>query len=383
MNRPLYIVLIGPSFRFLSGISYYTAGLANALSRKASVRAVLFRHMLPMKLFPGWKRVGKSLATVTFREEVDAGELLDWFNPFSWAKAARIARSRDVVILEWWTSSVAHMYLAILVLLSRMTPVIIEYHEVVDSFEQSILPIRMYSRVMGRIIRSMATHFVVHSSADGDLVKEVYQIPPNNITIIPHALYDHYPILEKRVARERLGITEENVILFFGLLRPYKGVKYLIHAFDSLPPEVSKSTRLLIVGEAWEDRESLLLAERSPCREKITVVNRYVADSEVPVYFSAADILVLPYMRASQSGVAHIAMAYGLPIVASRVGGLEEGLRSYKGAFLFSPGQIGELREQILKILEKKEVYPPPKDLTWESIGDEWIALCQSLRGKG
>jgi len=88
-------------------------------------------------------------------------------------------------------------------------------------------------------------------------------------------------------------------------------------------------------------------------------------------------------MRASQSGVAHIAMAYGLPIVASRVGGLEEGLRSYKGAFLFSPGQIGELREQILKILEKKEVYPPPKDLTWESIGDEWIALCQSLRGKG
>jgi len=196
MTQPLSIVLIGPSFRFLSGISYYTVRLANALSRKASVRAVLFRHMLPKKLFPGWKRVGKSLATVTFVEEVDVGEMLDWFNPFSWAKAARIARSGDVVILEWWTSSVAHMYLAILVLLSRKTPVIIEYHEVVDSFEQSVLPIRMYSRVMGRIIRSMATHFVVHSSAEGNLVKEVYHIPSKKITIIPHALYDHYPLLE-------------------------------------------------------------------------------------------------------------------------------------------------------------------------------------------
>jgi len=335
--------------------------------------------MLPIKLFPGWKRVGKSLATVTFVEEVDAGEMLDWFNPFSWAKSARIARSGDVVILEWWTSSVAHMYLAILVLLSRKTPVIIEYHEVVDSFEQSVLPIRIYSRVMGRVIRNMATHFVVHSSAEGNLVKEVYHIPSKKITIIPHALYDHYPLLEKRVARERLGITEENVILFFGLLRPYKGVKYLIRAFDSLPPEVSQSTRLLIVGEAWEDGESLSLAEGSSRREKITVVNRYVADSEVPVYFSAADMLVLPYTRASQSGVAHIAMAYGLPIVASRVGGLAEGLEPYQGAFLVSPGLIGELREQILKVLEKKEVYPPPKDLAWDSIGDKWLALCHSL----
>jgi len=105
-----------------------------------------------------------------------------------------------------------------------------------------------------------------------------------------------------------------------------------------------------------------------------------VADSEVPVYFSAADMLVLPYTRASQSGVAHIAMSYGLPIVASRVGGLVEGLEPYQGAFLINSENIGELREQILKVLEKKEVYPPPKDLTWDSIGDKWIKLCHYLR---
>lgn len=382
MKRPLRIVLIGPSFRFLSGISYYTVRLANALSRKASVRAVLFRHMLPRKLFPGWKRVGQNLTAVKFVEGVDAGELLDWYNPFTWLKAARISRCADIVVLEWWTSSVAHMYLAIQILLSRKTPVIIEYHEVVDSLEQSILPVRVYSRVIGRIIRRLATRFVVHSGADRDLVMDTYHIPQEKITVIPHALYDQYPALEKKLARKELGITEENVILFFGLLRPYKGVKYLIRAFESLPPAVVQSTRLLIVGEAWEDRESLSLAEESPLRDKITLVNRYVPDSEVPVFFSAADILVLPYTRASQSGVAHIAMAYGLPIIATRVGGLVEGMSSYAGAFFINPGSVEELKSEILLRMEGKATYPIPGNLTWESVGEEWMALCSSLGGK-
>jgi len=86
-----------------------------------------------------------------------------------------------------------------------------------------------------------------------------------------------------------------------------------------------------------------------------------VADSEVPVYFSAADMLVLPYTRASQSGVAHIAMAYGLPIVASRVGGLAEGLESYQGAFFINSENIKELREQIMKVLEKRKCIHHPK----------------------
>jgi len=86
-----------------------------------------------------------------------------------------------------------------------------------------------------------------------------------------------------------------------------------------------------------------------------------VADSEVPVYFSAADMLVLPYTRASQSGVAHIGMSYGLPIIASRVGGLVEGLEPYQGAFLVNSENIEELREQILNVLEKRECIHHPK----------------------
>jgi glycosyltransferase involved in cell wall biosynthesis len=181
------------------------------------------------------------------------------------------------------------------------------------------------------------------------------------------------------MARNKLGFEEENIILFFGLLRPYKGVKFLIQAFDNLPANLIKSTRLLIVGEAWEDQESLSLAEKSPNKEKISIINRYVADHEIPLYFSAADVLVLPYTRASQSGVAHIAMTYGLPIIATRVGGLEEGLQSYQGASFIARESMGELKEQLVQVIRIKGSYPFPENLSWMNIGKEWVCLFDSM----
>lgn len=379
MSERMRIALIGPSIRFLSGISYYTIHLANALSERGDVQAILFRHMLPKKFFPGWKRVGETLATTTFRPDVEVQELLDWYNPISWIRAARLMKQRDVVIFQWWTSSVAHMYAALQLLLFRKVPMIIEYHEVVDPLEQSILPIRIYARIMGRIIRSYGSHFVVHSTADRELIQTMYHIRKDHISIIPHGLYDQYPILETSASRKKLGIGEETIILFFGLLRPYKGVKYLIEAFNTLPETLRSSSRLLIVGEPWEDQESLSLAESSPSREHITIVSRYVGDEEIPLYFSAADMLVLPYTRASQSGVAHIGMVYGLPIIATAVGGLEEGLQSYSGAFFIPPEDTEALREQIVRCIEGKGRFLPPDNLTWSSIGKEWISVFDPL----
>jgi glycosyltransferase involved in cell wall biosynthesis len=379
MNDQHTLAIVGPSVRFLSGISYYTIQLSNALSEYVPVRAVLFRHMLPKKFFPGWKRVGDELATLSFRPGIEISEILDWYNPCSWVKGLRRLRNSDIIIFEWWTSSVAHMYFFIQLFLFRKVPIIIEYHEVVDPLEQSILPIRIYSRIMGRIIRRFARHSVVHSEADRDLIEKMYHIRREKISIIPLGLFDQYPILKKSAAREKLGIGEENIILFFGLLRPYKGVKYLIEAFNTLPDTIRSSSRLLIVGEAWEDQESISLAEASPYREKITIINRYIGDGDLHLYFSAADMLVLPYTRASQSAVAQIGMAYGLPIIVTRVGGLEEGLHSYTGAFFISPANSEELREQLVQCIEKKRSFSPPPNLRWSNIGKEWISVCSSV----
>ncbi len=169
-------------------------------------------------------------------------------------------------------------------------------------------------------------------------------------------------------AKESLSIEEEFVILSFGLIRRYKGIPHLIEAFEGFPEEIAQKSRLLIVGEVWEDRKELLeQIEKSPYSEKITLVDEYVPDYMIPTYFSAADVLVLPYLRASQSGIAHIGMSFGKPVVVSEVGGLKESMADYKGTFFVRPQNVDDIREQILNLFGNNEKYDPPVR-TWDKI---------------
>lgn len=381
MSDKKIITIIGPSSRFLSGISYYTTYLANSLSEKYCVQAVLFRKMLPKGLFPGAARVGKDLSTITYRKSVNMQECLDWYNPVTWHQAYRTASKSKVCIFEWWTSSVAHMYLVIgLLLRLKGVPIILEFHEVVDTLEEAILPLRIYSKVTGRLIRRLANRYVTHSVSDQNLVAERYQIPIEKISVIPHGLYDQYPVIEPDAAKKHLGITASNVILFFGLLRPYKGAKNLIHAFEQLPQSLKNTTVLLIAGETWEDRETLMTAEISQDHDKILLFSKYISDEEVPYFFSAANLLALPYTRASQSGVAHIGISYGMPIVASQVGGLAESLGQYEGTYFVIPENVAELSQMLETVLtEEHKKYPLPESMRWDHIAITWKMLIDQI----
>ena len=376
------ISIIGPSTRFLSGISYYTTYLSNALSKRCQVNAVLFRNMLPKFLFPGADRVGSSLSTIEYSEHVDMKECLDWYNPFTWFRAVKSIKNSDACIFEWWTSSVSHMYLVIGILLKIWkVPIILEFHEVVDTLEESILPIRVYSKVMGKLIRNLASEYVVHSEADRKLVSERYDIQEKKISIMVHGLYDQYPKIETENAKKELDIDSEHVVLFFGLLRPYKGASYLVRAFEALPETIRSKSTLVIAGEPWEDKEVLSLVKDSPYSNQIRMFSEYISDEQVPYIFSSSDVLVLPYTRASQSGVAHIGISYGMPIIASKVGGLAESLDKYKGTVFVSPQDVQELAVSLEDVLVKKSgmVYPLPDSLQWDNISLEWLGLFQKI----
>lgn len=376
------ICIVGPSKRFLSGISYYTIRAANALAVSNNVSVVCFRKLLPEFLFPGRARIGKKISGLNFSPEVKVFDGMDYNNPMTWYHTYRFLKANkpDIIILQWWTSSTSHMHLILKFIGSLIkSRLIIEFHEVVDPLEDAILPIRLYSRLMGTILRKNLNFYIVHSNSDKILVCKRYKIPFKYIHVIPHGIYDNYgDIIGNEDAKRLLSIKEDFVILFFGLIRKYKGITYLIRAFEELPEEIIQKSRLLIVGEIWEGKDELFDQVRSSKKpEKITIIDEYIQDNAVSQYFGAANVVVLPYTRASQSGIAHIAMSFGKPVIVSEVGGLKESMKLYEGTFFVPPMDIEAIKKEIIKQFGGSETFPSPA-IGWDVIADQYLKLINS-----
>lgn len=381
--RDIKICIAGPSKRFLSGISYFTIRLANALSNSRPVSVICFRKLLPEFLFPGHTRVGKDISQLEFSSKVHVFDGMDYNNPITWYGAYRYIKKEkpDVIILQWWTSSVSHMHLLLKIMgLFLKSKLIIEFHEVVDPIEESIIPVRLYSCLMGTILRKNLNAYIVHSTSDKFLVAQRYKIDSQKIHVIPHGLYDHYGRgMENKTAKGILLIEEEFVILSFGLIRKYKGIPFLINAFNKLSENIAKSSRLLIVGEIWEDGEELLdQIKSSKYRDNITIINEYIPDNMIPLYFSAANVVVLPYTRASQSGIAHIAMSFGKPVIVSEVGGLKESMGMYAGTIFVPPENSDALSNELIKNFRCQKIYNPPA-LGWDIIIKQYLRVISEI----
>ena len=207
--------------------------------------------------------MGKDITQLEFSPDVRVFDGMDYNNPITWYNAYRYlsATKPDIIILQWWTSSVSHMHLLLKIMsLLMKSKLIIEFHEVVDPLEEGILPFRLYSRLMGTILRMNLNAYIVHSTSDKLLVAQRYRIDQQKIHVIPHGLYDHYgKVMANKKAKELLSIKEDFVILSFGLIREYKGIPYLIKAFGQLPESIAERSRLIIAGEIWENKEELLI----------------------------------------------------------------------------------------------------------------------------
>jgi len=328
---------------------------------------------------------------VDFSPRIKTYDGLDWNSPATWFKAYRFLKQQKpgVVIMQWWTSSVAHMelFLAIAIKLKIKARLILEMHEIVDPLEESILPIRLYSRVMGKLLMSRSDAFVVHSPSVINQVAEIYHLSPDRIFAIPLGLFDVYhQHIDKQKAMAELGITEEFVILYFGLIRKYKGVPCLVEAFNRLPQDIARHSRLVIAGEDWGDETSLAGAiDSSPYKGQITYKPEFVPDALIPRYFSAADVVVLPYLRTAGSGVVNIALAYGKPIITSDLETMRECLKGYEGARFTPVGDSAAIAQKLTEIYTegksgKPLVYNPPRN-TWDEIARQYEQIIEQISG--
>ncbi|MFQ6087363.1 MAG: glycosyltransferase [Candidatus Methanofastidiosia archaeon] len=374
------ITLIGPSKLFISGISIYTIRLANALSKKNQISVVCLRKLLPRILFPGKKRIGENISNFEFSKGIRIFDGVNYASPLSWIGALRFIEriNPDVVIFQWWSSSVLHTYILIRFFLKVKTKIVVEMHEVIDPVESRTFIVRLYSKIFGRFFLKNLDGYITHSEHDKKLVSETYDIDEKRIKVIPHGLYDQYKKIDRKIAKSSLNIEEEFVILYFGLIRRYKGVFHLIDAFEILPKEILEKSRLVLVGEIWDEEKKLKKRiDSSNLRDRITLVDRYVYDRELENFFSCADVVVLPYLRASQSGVAHIAMAYGKPVVVSKVGGLGEALEIYEGTFFVNPEVPVDIAEKITKVYKTSKSYESPQEYRWEKVSRKYLEFLE------
>jgi glycosyltransferase involved in cell wall biosynthesis len=236
-----------------------------------------------------------------------------------------------------------------------------------------------------RRVLSRMDAVVVHSEHAERRVRDELGFDPARIALIPHGAFDYLTRLPEEVALPaELADAEGPVVLCFGLIRPHKGVEILLEAFRSV-----RGAELWIAGMPRMSLEPIReLAARVPGR--VRVVPRFIPDPEIPAYFRRADIVVLPHLNAEQSGVLHIALAFGRPLVLSAVGGFPELAERDGAARIVPPGDPVALASVLNELLgdegERRRLGAAAAaaaagPYSWDRIASRTLDLYRSLRG--
>jgi glycosyltransferase involved in cell wall biosynthesis len=355
---PPRVLVVGAGTRFLSALSYYTILLSNALAKRFEVAAIPMRQLLPTFLYPGRSRVGQISTRVQYDTEVKVLDDIDWYwipGLFRDLRSLRTWKPR-FVIFEWWTGTVLHTYLVI-ALMARLrgASIIVEFHEVLDSSEDRMPFARAWVWALGRIFFRLASAFVIHSDEDRLPLEKRYGLQGRPSVLIQHGPFNHHVADGAQAPSPHLsrnGVPPEAVnLLYFGVIRPYKGLEDLVEAFHSLDDDEVQRFWLTVVGETWEGWDlPIKNLTRGRHRDRVTLVNRFVDDDEVAARFAGADAVVLPYHRSSASGPAHTAMSNGLPLVVTAVGGLPAAVAGYDGAIIVPPRDPAALADAIRRL---------------------------------
>jgi glycosyltransferase involved in cell wall biosynthesis len=347
------VLVVGSGTRFLSGISYYTHRLASELAQDHKVTVVLMRALVPKRLYPGRARVGAEITDLTYPEGTTVVDGVD----YTWRGVVQACRAiwRDrprMAVFQWWTATVGHTYVLLsLVARLRGARIVLEMHETLDSAEQRIPAVAVYARFIRRLLSAVAHAFVVHSEADVSPAREAFGPGQKPVVVIPHGPYDHHLAEGRRPTRERRDTGDAIRILFFGTVRPYKGLEDLITAFNALSAPLAADYELTVAGETWEGHQlPAQLIAQSPHGGRIRFLNRYLTDAELDAELERTDVVALPYRRSSASGPMHIAMACGLPMIITDLPALREAARGYDGAVFVPPEDSAALSRALTDV---------------------------------
>ena len=304
------VAIVGPVYPFRAGIAYCTTRLAEELGADV----VSFKRQFPKRFYPGGDDVDPTLP------RAQAEFVLDILNPLTWFRAARRLRGYDAVIFVWWIWVWALPYRLMMMLLPRRTNVILQCHNIGDK-EPAWWKRWLSNRVLRR-----GDALVVHAATEAEEAWRRSRGRRVVRTFLPvHELGGAAPARQE--AKKVVGLPGCRVALFFGHVRPFKGLDIALRAWPSVKSDVT----LLVAGEAWWGKEEEYRRQGS---ERVKFDFRFIPDAEIATYFAAADVVLAPYRIEAQSGVALTAFHFARPVIAARVGGLPEIIDGQNGILI-------------------------------------------------
>lgn len=339
------LVVIGPTHPFRGGASQYGTLLVKALRERHEVFFASYSRQYFGWMYPG--STDRDPSALEVREEPDF--LFDAVSPRAWRRLADdvAARAPDLVILPWTVTYWAPFFHVFLRRLSKSpNPPRTAFlcHNIVEH-EESTLKRSISRRVLGQ-----ANVFITHSREDAAQLNDLLGLgETDRIRTSPHPEYRHLNVrpVDQAAARAKLGITAERVALFFGFVRSYKGIEVLADAMPLVVKELP--VHLVVAGEFWDGpRPFLRRLRKLGVESAVTTVPRFIPNEEVPDYFAASDLVVIPYHSATQSGIVQMAYGFERPVVATRVGGLPEMIRDGETGTLVPPRDPAALAAAIV-----------------------------------
>jgi glycosyltransferase involved in cell wall biosynthesis len=310
-GSPLKIIHIGPVYPYRGGISHYVASLTKTLSKDYEVEVISFRSQFPKWLYPGSSDKDPSHQ----KHEVEAEYLLSPLDPLSWMKTIRTIQENhpDFIIIHWW---VTYWSIANAVIASSMRkldiPVLFLIHNVFPHESH------WWDKSLARIGLRKGYAFIVHTENESKKLKEL--IPDAEVSTCPLPLFDftNSQGLSKEAARSELDLPQQvPILLFFGIVRPYKGLDILLEAITVLK-KTSQEIFLVVAGEIWEGkRRYRKKITANKLSEHVILIDQYIPNESLPLYFSAADAFVAPYIGGTASAALALALNFGIPSITT------------------------------------------------------------------
>jgi len=328
------IAYLSTFYPFRGGIAQFNASLYRVLEKNNEVQAFTFTRQYPTILFPG---TSQYVTPVDEVDKIPSKAILDTINPVSYPRAARtiVEFKPDMLLTKYWMPFFAPS-------LGSVSKTLKKHNVINISILDNVIPHekRLGDVALTQFFLNQQHGFVVMSSSVRD---DLLKLRPDAVyEEHPHPIYNHFgPKLSKQEARQLLNLPEnKKILLFFGFIRDYKGLDLLLKSMKML----SEDYHLVIAGEVYGSFDKYDdLISRLHIKNKVSKHIHYINDKDVPKYFSAADVCVLPYKSATQSGIIGICYQYNLPVIATNTGSLKEMIEPYNTGLI-----VNELTFQAL-----------------------------------